>query len=144
MTQTPAEMLYHGIQLTRPLLRNITKRVEADLEGTGITVGQRAIMEVLLLTGPATAPDLTRILELKRQFIGRELKDMAAKGMVTTTPNPNRKGAHIYELTAESERTIKALRDQGLKEIAVFAERYSLEEIEAFLRIQKAINDEFA
>lgn len=144
MTQTPAEMLYEGIQLTRPLLRNITKRVEQDLAGTGITVGQRAIMEALLLTGPATAPDLARILDLKRQFIGRELKDMLSKGMVKAAPNPARKGALIYRLTATSAQTIRTMREKGLQEIAVFAERYTVEEIRAFLRIQKAINDEFA
>ncbi len=111
-TLSRAEQLYAGIQLIRPLLRQITSRVEADLSGTGVSVGQRAILEVLLAIGPATAPEITRILEVKRQLVGRELKNMAANCMVSTIDNPRRKSSLIYSLTKESRRVIEGIRSR--------------------------------
>ncbi|WP_109310926.1 MarR family transcriptional regulator [Ruegeria sp. AU67] len=73
---SPAEMLFAGIQLTRPLLRYIKTRVEAGLDGTGVSVGERAILEVLLSAQQATAPELTQIMQVKRQLVGRLLKDL--------------------------------------------------------------------
>ena len=143
-TLSPAEQLYAAIQLTRPLLRQITSRVEADLSGTGVSVGQRAILEVLLAIGPATAPEITRILEVKRQFVGRELKNMAANCMVSTIDNPRRKSSLIYSLTKESRRVIEGIRSREMAGLAEFAERYAPEQIEAFYLVQRAIHEEFS
>ncbi len=141
---SPAEDLYAGIQLTRPLLRNITARVEADLAGTGISVGQRAILEALLVLGPATAPALTEALQVSRQFVGRELKAMLGAGLVATEPNPAHRSAHLYVLTEASRRTIKAIRAREMAEIAGFAARFAPEEIAAFRRVQAALNAAFS
>ncbi len=98
------EKLYVGVQLVRPLLRNITTCVEADLKGTGISVGQRAILEVLLLKEKATAPEITRDLQLKRQFVARELKALQANGMVETDNNPHHKKSNLYLLSQKPAR----------------------------------------
>lgn len=143
-TLSPAEQLYAGVQLTRPLLRYITSRVEADLSGTGIGVGQRAILEVLLAIGPATAPKITKALDVKRQFVGRELKEMVAKGMVSATDNPQRKGAMIYSLTHESRKMIEEIRSREMTEFAAFAERFTSEQIEAFYNVQHALYEAFS
>ncbi len=68
MTKDMTDLLYQGIQTTRPLLRHITAAVEKKLEGTGVTVGQRAVLEVLLNNPEQTAPEITATLQLKRQF----------------------------------------------------------------------------
>lgn len=141
---TTVEKLYMGVQLTRPLLRNITARVEADLEGTGVSVGQRAILDVLLLRGKATAPEITQILQLKRQYVGRELKELIKNGLVQADLNPMHKTARIHCLTPESKKIIQEIRQRETESFAVFAHRFTAGEIDGFYRIQMALNEEFS
>ena len=143
-TLTTVEKLYLGVQLTRPLMRNITARVEADLSGTGISVGQRAILEVLLMCGQATAPDLTSVLQLKRQYVARELKELHRNGMVETIRNPGHKTSHFYSMTGEAKSTILSIRERETEKFAEFANRFTPQEIDAFYRVQTALNDEMA
>jgi DNA-binding MarR family transcriptional regulator len=142
--ETLADRLYAGIQLTRPLLRNITTVVERGLQGTGLTVAQRAILEVLLAQDEATAPEITALLQVTRQFTGRELKEMAALGLVQTRPNPRRKSSHLYSLTPQSRATITAVRKQEMAAVAEFAARFTPQEIDAFHKVQSALNREFS
>lgn len=130
--------------MTRPLLRNITARLEADLQGTGITVGQRAIMEALLACGSATAPELTAHLQISRQLTGRLLKEMTEGGMLLTAPNPRHRTSCYYRLSEVSRCRIEALRAREMKDIAAFAERFTPEEIRAFRTVQQALNDAFS
>lgn len=141
---SPAELLYAGIQLTRPLLRNIAARVEADLSGTGISVGQRAVMEVLLNVEQATAPEITEMLQVKRQLVARLLQEMLARQMVETLPNPRHRRSHFYRLTTASRKQISEIRAREMTDIADFAQRFSDDEIRAFHRIQSALNQAFA
>lgn len=139
-----ADKLYAGVQLTRPLLRNITARVEADLAGTGISIGQRAILELLLATDQATAPEITATLELKRQFVARELHALSEKGMIVSVDNPRHRRSVYYRLTEESRARISEVRRREMVQFAAFANRFSAEEIDAFLRIQAALNQAFS
>lgn len=141
---TPAEDLYAGIQMTRPLLRNITARLEADLAGSGISVGQRAILEVLLACGRATAPELTSALQISRQLTGRLLKEMTEDGMLVSEANPRHRSSRYYRLTDESRTKIQALRKREMEDIAGFAAGFAPEEIRAFRKIQQALNDAFS
>jgi len=144
MPRTPVERLYWAIQATRPLLRHITARVEADLEGTGISVGQRAILEVLLGMDEATAPEITRALDVKRQFVGREIKEMAELGLVDAADNPRHRSSKVYRLSKRSRPVIEAIRAREMKQIAKFAENFDPSEIVAFEKIQKALLEEFS
>ncbi len=141
---SPPEKLYAGIQMTRPLLRNITARVEADLTGTGVSVGQRAILEVLLALGPATAPEITKKMDVTRQFVGRELKELLASGLVKAKENPNHRTSKFYGLTPESRAIIHAIRKRESATIASFSEQFSEEEIAAFYKVLSALNAEMS
>ncbi len=138
---SPAEKLYAGVQLVRPLLRNITSRVEADLAGTGISVGQRAILEVLLVAEQATAPEITKILQVKRQFVARELKELTQNVMVETVENPGHRRSVFYRLSEKSRKIISEIRRRETVQFTEFANKFTPAEIDAFFRVQKALND---
>ena len=141
---TTVEKLYLGVQLTRPLLRNITARVEADLAETGISVGQRAILEVLLAIKQASAPDITKALQLKRQYVARELQELSRKGMVISSPNPHHKTSHLYSMTDQTRDVILKIRERETEKFAEFSSRFAPEDIDAFYRVQTALNEEMA
>ncbi|SFJ03883.1 MarR family winged helix-turn-helix transcriptional regulator [Celeribacter neptunius] len=138
------EQLYAGITLTRPLVRNITARVEQDLQDTGITVGQRAILEALLALGQATAPEITDALDVTRQFVGRELKSLLEDGKLETVENPRHKASKYYRLSPEARRAIEAIRAREMAEIAEFSKGFTAEEIGGFYKILTVLNREFA
>lgn len=140
----PEDILYDAIQLTRPLLRHITAAVEALLLESGITVGQRAVLEVLGRNGAMTAPDLTRRLQLKRQFVARMLTEAKEKELVVSSANPDHARAHFYELTKKGRTAIDGIREKEMALVREFAKRFSAEEITVHHTIQAALNDWFA
>ncbi|WP_025896505.1 MarR family transcriptional regulator [Kordiimonas gwangyangensis] len=84
--------LYDAVQTTRPLIRNIVAAVDATLKGTGVTVGVRAVLEVLFAADNASLPEVTKHLNLTRQFAHRMLGEAADAGFVERKPSPTRKG----------------------------------------------------
>jgi DNA-binding MarR family transcriptional regulator len=137
---TPAEMLYAGMQMTRLLLRNITSRLETDLEGTGVGVGERAILEVLISVPQATGPEITQILQVKRQLVGRLLKDLIERGLLKTVPNPKHRTSHYYALTKESRELIEGIRATEMARIGEFAACFTPEEIRGYYAVQRKLD----
>lgn len=139
MKNSAGEELYAGVRLVRPLLRRITAQVERDLRGTTISVGQRAILEALHETKRATAPMLTEWLDMKRQFVARELQVLLKAGMVEKSANPDHARSHFYTLTEKSADLIGAIRQREKKAFAEFAGRFTGEEVLAFRKIIEAL-----
>lgn len=139
------QALYRSVQLTRPLLRHITAAVEATLASTGISVGQRAILEGLLLAGQdCSLPDLTARLQLKRQFVHKMLGAGTAAGWIRTHPHPTRKNGHHYQLTENGRRAIQSIRAAEIVAVAKFSENVDPADLDSFIRVQAALNRFFA
>ncbi|WP_020399234.1 MarR family winged helix-turn-helix transcriptional regulator [Kordiimonas gwangyangensis] len=132
--------LYDAVQTTRPLIRNIVAAVDATLKGTGVTVGVRAVLEVLFAADNASLPEVTKHLNLTRQFAHRMLGEAADAGFVERKPSPTRKGAHVYRLTNKGREAIKAIRAQEQEYLRAFMKGHSEEDLRAFCRVQSALN----
>lgn len=139
MSLASGEDLYAGLRLVRPLLRRITARLERDLRGTGISVGQRAILEALHEASRATAPMLTERLDMKRQFVARELKVLLKEGMIAKTANPDHARSFFYQLTPRSAEVIGAVLEREKQAFAAFSARFTEAEISAFRKIMEAL-----
>ncbi|SFU95676.1 transcriptional regulator, MarR family [Aliiroseovarius crassostreae] len=139
MKSASGEDLYAGVRLVRPLLRRITARVERDLQGTDISVGQRAILEALHETKRATAPMLTEWLDMKRQFVARELKVLLKSGMVEKSANPDHARSPFYVLTHESADLIGAVREREKQAFEAFADQFTVGEVASFRKIMEAL-----
>ncbi len=139
----PVAQLYQGVQLTRPLLRHITAAVEAELAGTGVSVGMRAVLEALSEADTATLPDLTARLGLKRQFIHRMLAEALNIDMAEALPHPRRRNGHTYRLTRRGRATIERIRARENARLAEFLGRISADDVAPFLRVQAALNHFF-
>ncbi|KZL19358.1 DNA-binding transcriptional repressor MarR [Pseudovibrio axinellae] len=127
--------------MTRPLLRTISARVEADLAGTDLSVGQRAVMEAALVLTQATAPELTNFLQLKRQFVAKVLKELLEKGHVAQVHNPRHKRSVYFRLTPSGKALIKRVRSVEMAKIDEFAKAFSEEEVETYYRMQCVLNE---
>lgn len=134
---------FAAVQRTRPLLRHITGAVEEGLRRWNISVGQRAILEALLFHPDSNLPELTAFLELKRQFIHRVLQEVIEAGFASARPDTRRRGASLYRLTAKGEEAIRAVRAGELEKLRLFLADHADAEVEAFMRIQSALDHFF-
>lgn len=120
------DRLYQAVRLIRPIHLNIQRTLEAQLAGTGISVAQRDVMEVLYASGPMTVPTATRMLGMKRQFVQRTMSDLIDAGMVERTRSARHGRAYLCRLTEKGARLFgsvhereMALLDQRLGDINI-------------------------
>ena len=63
------DQLYQLVWVSRPLMQAAEAAVEQGLEGTGLTVRMRAVLEMLHRQGDLTVPDIAQKLEIQRQYV---------------------------------------------------------------------------
>ncbi|MCI2418552.1 MarR family transcriptional regulator [Saccharopolyspora sp. K220] len=94
-----------------PLYRRVARVVERDSPRNGLSVGVRAVLERLELSGTAeTVPQIARTLELSRQFVQRMVNDALEQGFVTLRPNPAHRRSALVELTGPGYAAIRAVQ----------------------------------
>jgi DNA-binding MarR family transcriptional regulator len=80
---------------------------------------------------------------LKRQFIHRVLQEVITSGMVASSPSPSRRGARIYRLSPRGEEAIRTIRAEELDKLRVFLAGHPEADIDAFIRVQAALDRYF-
>ncbi|MCX5107498.1 MarR family transcriptional regulator [Streptomyces sp. NBC_00378] len=116
----PPEELAHRLTevfaLVGPLYRRVQRKVEQTAPIEGLSVGVRAVLDLLRENGPMTVPQMGRAQALSRQFVQRMVNDAAAAGLVEIIPNPAHQRSSLVRLTASGRAAIDAAlaREQSL------------------------------
>ncbi|SCF78710.1 MarR family winged helix-turn-helix transcriptional regulator [Streptomyces sp. Ncost-T10-10d] len=116
----PPEELAHRLTevfaLVGPLYRRVQRKVEQTAPIEGLSVGVRAVLDLLRENGPMTVPRMGRAQALSRQFVQRMVNDAAAAGLVEIIPNPAHQRSSLVRLTASGRAAITAAlaREQSL------------------------------
>ncbi|MEV5610694.1 MarR family transcriptional regulator [Streptomyces sp. NPDC052225] len=113
----PAERLADVYDLVGPLYRRVFRKVELDGLAAGLSVGVRAVLDMLRRHGPMTVPQLGRAQSLSRQFVQRMTNEAAALGLVEAVPNPTHKRSSLIRLTDAGERAITAVVERERAEL---------------------------
>ena len=92
-----------------PLYRRAQLKVERDAPVHGLSVGVRAVLNLLREHGPMTVPQMGRAQALSRQFVQRMVNEAAARSLVETVPNPAHKRSSLIRLTGQGATAIDAL-----------------------------------
>ncbi|MGW2570429.1 MarR family winged helix-turn-helix transcriptional regulator [Streptomyces sp. NPDC001537] len=109
---TPDELghrLTEVFDLVGPLYRRAVRKVEQGEAVEGISVGVRAVLDLLRQSEPMTVPQMGRVLALSRQFVQRMVNDAAAQGWVEAIPNPAHQRSSLIRITDEGRATINAV-----------------------------------
>lgn len=104
-----ADRLIEVFDLVGPLYRRAQRKVEEETRG--LSVGVRAVLNLLREQGPMTVPQMGRAQALSRQFVQRMTNDAAALGLVEPVPNPAHRRSSLIRLTAEGRAAITAVID---------------------------------
>jgi DNA-binding MarR family transcriptional regulator len=132
--------LYDVLRHVRPLVLNSARVVEAALRPEGLSVGTRAVLEVLAEHGPATVPAIGDRLDLARQGVQRHVNDLLKRGYVESRPNPAHRRSVLIALTGGGTEVIGRIRDAELRELATLAPECTEQEIATAAKVLAALS----
>ncbi len=107
---TAGERLYQAIGLVRRLFHQLgraTDELHRDLE---VTAAQRAVLEVLVESGPVTVPVLARSKRVSRQHIQVIANDLIAAGLAEPAENPAHRRSQLVGPTDAGRKVFAAMR----------------------------------
>lgn len=111
-----AHRLTEVFALVGPLYRRVQRKVEQAAPIEGLSVGVRAVLDLLREHGPMTVPQMGRAQTLSRQFVQRMVNDAVAGQLVEIIPNPAHQRSSLVRLTEGGSAAITAAltREQSL------------------------------
>ena len=92
------------------LLYNRMVAVFGELHSdTGVSLPQRAVLEFLRRSGPATVPKIARTRGVTRQHIQTIINDLDERGLVVSHPNPAHQRSVLFDLTEAGRALIDTM-----------------------------------
>ena len=140
MTTDRGTVLYDLLRQVRPLVLNSARVVEASLRPLGLSVGMRAVLEILAEHGAAPVPLLAGRLDLARQGVQRHVNDLIALGYVESKANPAHRRSVLIALTGTGSDVLARVRRDELSHLAGLARDCTRWEIATALQVLRALN----
>lgn len=142
MSTARATALYDVLRQVRPLVLNSARVVEAALRPYGLSVGMRAVLEILRDHGAATVPSISDRLDLARQGVQRHVNDLLALGLVESRPNPVHRRSVLIALTTPGAETIDRITADELRRLATMAGDCTEQEIATAVKVLRSLGQD--
>jgi DNA-binding MarR family transcriptional regulator len=107
-TYTDSES-YQIIWLVRRLFRALSQKSTENLEGFGISVADRAVMEFLYPKKMLSVPEIAEQYKVSRQHIQVTVNSLLETGLVVTKENPRHKRSPLIMLNAKGRKMFAAV-----------------------------------
>lgn len=130
-----SDKLYQIIWQSRPLMQAAETSVERGLDGTGLTVRMRAVLEILYRQGALPVPDLARALDIQRQYVQLMVNETCRAGLTEKQSNPRHKRSHEITLTHTGQVVITAVLKREVTLVNTLSERFDEAEVTIALRL---------
>lgn len=141
---TRVDLLARLFVVLGPLYRRVARRVEQDVAALGVTVGVRAILDMLSRDGPMTVPEMGRAQGLSRQFVQRTVNLAAAQRLVKAVPNPKHQRSMLIQLTPQGIRKMAAIRARERKALRALASELTAAQLATCVQILEVLGQAFA
>lgn len=86
--------------------------------GLDVSVAMRGVLELILLGGPATVPDMARARGVSRQHIQQQVDALLERGLLERKDNPAHKRSSLIALTDKGRALIQNLRADELNALS--------------------------
>ncbi|WP_231024283.1 MarR family winged helix-turn-helix transcriptional regulator [Sulfitobacter mediterraneus] len=113
--------------------------VERGLEGSGLTVRMRAVLEILADGGAATVPEIAQRLEIKRQYVQLMINDTHDAGFTEAVPNPRHQRSKLIALTETGQSLIAQVMQREKELLKRIGGDLPDEELEITLRTMQQL-----
>ncbi|MFI2200113.1 MarR family winged helix-turn-helix transcriptional regulator [Streptomyces sp. NPDC020192] len=134
------ERLTEVFDLVGPLYRRVHRKVEEAAPIEGLSVGVRAVLDLLRTQGSMTVPQMGRAQALSRQFVQRMVNDAARLGLVESVTNPAHRRSSLIRLTDRGRDAIGAVRAREHALLRRVGGDLTLDDIDACLRVLGAMH----
>ncbi len=124
-----SEQLFQLLWLSRPLMQRVEELVRRNLDGTGLTVRMRAILEILAARGALSVPDIGRALQIQRQYVQIMVNEVIAGGLAEKQSNPRHRASPLIGLTPRGQQLMRDVLAREKRKAERLCESYSDEEI---------------
>ncbi len=121
--------VYRLIWLSRPLMQRAEALVEQQLQGTGLTVRMRAVLEILRAKGDCSVPELANHLEIQRQYVQLMVNEVVAAGYASKKTNPRHKRSVLIYLTQQGSDLIEKVAEREAEVLAKLQARLQDEDV---------------
>lgn len=138
------EALFDLLQQVRPLHRRVARSVGAHLKPSGIGIGARAVLALLVESEPQSVPALGRSLFLPRQNVQKWVDELLAAGLVERRPNPAHRRSQLVRPTEAGREAFAAIRARENAALLPLADRLSAAEIETARMVLAACLEHFS
>ena len=110
-----SEGLFNETRLLFHALKHWAEVIHAGLE---LSESMRAVLERLLLGGPATVPEMARARGVSRQHIQQQVDGLLERDLVGSEDNPAHRRSRKIALTDRGRALIKNMRADELNALA--------------------------
>lgn len=108
---------YQIVWLTRRLFRALAQKADDNLQGFGISVAERAVMEFLYPDEHLSVPEIAERYQVSRQHIQVTVNRLSDAGLLVAKDNPRHKRSLLISLTDKGKRTFRTIMSRDTKVI---------------------------
>jgi len=125
------------MRLVGLLYRRATRTL--DGQGTSLSVGTRAVLELLAHAEPQSVPRIAEKLVLSRQFVQRSVDGGVKEGVLELRPNPAHQRSSLVDVTPAGRKAIEQIiaRERQLLEAA--GHELTAEEVDTCIRVLRVV-----
>jgi DNA-binding MarR family transcriptional regulator len=103
---------------TRALFHTLTEWSDALHAELRIGAAMRGVLEVLLLRGPATVPNMARARGVSRQHIQQQVDALLERDLLERRNNPAHRRSSMFALSDKGRALIQNMRAEELKALS--------------------------
>jgi DNA-binding MarR family transcriptional regulator len=107
--------LFDETRLLFHVLKQWSETLHSEL---GMTAAMRGVLEVVLLDGAATVPDMARARGVSRQHIQQQVDALLERGLLERQDNPAHKRSSMIALTDKGRALIVNMRAEELNALS--------------------------
>jgi DNA-binding MarR family transcriptional regulator len=131
--------MYDLVRLVRPMTLSSARAVEAGLRPFGLTVGRRAVLEILVDGGAMPVPDVARVLDVSRQAAQRLVNELLAGGYVALSANPRHRRSQLVAATERGHEVFREVHAGELRLLEELAPEVTSAQLEEALGVLTAV-----
>ncbi|MGN5236424.1 MarR family winged helix-turn-helix transcriptional regulator [Rhodococcus sp. SJ-3] len=125
------------------LYRRVYRRLEQDALPPGMSVGVRAVCDLLTAHEPMTVPQMGRALATSRQFIQRMVNDALTHEFVETLDNPRHQRSPLIGLTEKGRAAMASTLDREHAVLEGVGGNLTDTDIDTCLRVLRHLGEPF-
>jgi len=133
---------YQVIWLVRRLFRALSHKASENLEGLGISVADRAVMEFLYPDKMLSVPEIAELYKVSRQHVQTTVNSLLDKGLVVTRENPRHKRSPLITLNAKGRKLFGRVLQKDKEVVEILFSQISKSNIEVTQQtLQSLLNE---